>query len=108
MDFSRRGRIRVRGEQRLRPRHGGTRVRQFVGDIAAKGGESGEIFLQHTEGVFAHLEICVQRLAQEDGRELWGWHPEAEAAISRLRVTLQDGRQTLIRERTPELSGERK
>ena len=59
------------------------------------------------EGVFAHLEIFVQRLAQEDGRELWGWHPEAEAAISRLRVTLQDGRQTLIRERTPRLTGER-
>lgn len=59
------------------------------------------------EGVFAHLEIFVQRLAQEDSRELWGWHPEAEAAISRLRVAWQDGRQTLIRERGPELAGER-
>jgi len=57
------------------------------------------------EGVFAHLEIFVQRLAQEDSRELWGWHPEAEAAISRLRITLQDGRQTLIRERDPDLTG---
>ena len=59
------------------------------------------------EGVFAHLEIFVQRLAQENSRELWGWHPEAEAAISRLRVTWQDGRQTLVRERAPELAGER-
>jgi hypothetical protein len=53
------------------------------------------------EGVFAHLEIFVQRLAQEDGRELWGWHPEADDEVSRLRVSFQDGIQTLIRERTP-------
>lgn len=59
------------------------------------------------EGVFAHLEIFVQRLAQEDSRELWGWHPEADAGVMRLRVTLQDGRQTLIRELAPDLSGER-
>ena len=58
------------------------------------------------EGVFAHLEIFVQRLAQEDSRELWGWHPEASAGVMRLRVTLQDGRQTLIREPAPDLSGE--
>ena len=58
------------------------------------------------EGVFAHLEIFVQRLAQEDSRELWGWHPEAETATSRLWVTLQDGRQTLIREQFTDLTGE--
>ena len=58
------------------------------------------------EGVFAHLEIFVQRLAQEDSRELWGWHPEAETAVMRLRVVLQDGRQTLIRELAPEPTGE--
>jgi hypothetical protein len=55
------------------------------------------------EGVFAHLEIFVQRLAQEDSRELWGWHPEADQDLMRLRVSLQDGRQTLIRERIPHL-----
>ena len=59
------------------------------------------------EGVFAHLEIFVQRLAQEDSRELWGWHPEDDVAIMRLRVVLQNGRQTLIRERTPDLNLER-
>ena len=59
------------------------------------------------EGVFAHLEIFVQRLAQEDSRELWGWHPEAEADVMRLRISLQDGRQTLIRELSPELVAER-
>lgn len=59
------------------------------------------------EGVFAHLEIFVQRLAQEDSRELWGWHPEADADVMRLMVSLQDGRQTLIRELAPKLTGER-
>lgn len=58
------------------------------------------------EGVFAHLQIFVQRLAQEDSRELWGWHPDAHAEVVRLRVGLHDGRQTLIRERAPELIGE--
>lgn len=53
------------------------------------------------EGVFAHLEIFVQRLAQENSRELWGWHPEADQDLMQLRVTLIDGRQTLVRERIP-------
>ncbi|SDF81754.1 Serine/threonine protein kinase [Paraburkholderia phenazinium] len=59
------------------------------------------------EGVFAHLEIFVQRLAQEDSRELWGWHPEADSEVMRLRISLQDGRQTLIRELAPQLIRER-
>jgi serine/threonine protein kinase len=53
------------------------------------------------EGVFAHLEIFVQRLAQEDSREMWGWHPEADQDLMKLRVSLLNGRQTLIRERIP-------
>ena len=59
------------------------------------------------EGVFAHLEIFVQRLAQEDSRELWGWHPEADQELVQFRVSLRDGRQTLIRERIPVLAAER-
>lgn len=50
------------------------------------------------EGVFAHLEIFVQRLAQENSRELWAWHPEADEAVRRIRISLQGGRQTLTRE----------
>jgi hypothetical protein len=45
------------------------------------------------------LEIFVQRLAQEDSREMWGWHPEADQDLVRLRVNLLSGRQTLTRER---------
>jgi hypothetical protein len=51
------------------------------------------------EGVFTHLKIFTQRLAQEDARELYGWHPAEEDQIFRLRVALQEGRQMLIRER---------
>jgi serine/threonine protein kinase len=58
------------------------------------------------EGVFAHLEIFVQRLAQEGTRELWGWHPEADKDVNRLRIFLQDGRQTVIRERVAAGIGE--
>jgi hypothetical protein len=36
------------------------------------------------EGVFAHLEIFTQRLAQEDARELHGWHPGDEAGVFRV------------------------
>jgi hypothetical protein len=51
------------------------------------------------EGVFANLKIFTQRLAREDARELYGWHPAEEDRIFRLRVELQQGRQMLIRER---------
>ena len=50
------------------------------------------------EGVFAHLDLFVQRIAQEDVRELHAWHPEREEAVTRLRIELRDGLQTLIRE----------
>ncbi len=53
------------------------------------------------EGVFAHLDLFVQRIAQEDVRELYAWHPEREEAISRLRIELRDARQTLIHEDAP-------
>jgi serine/threonine protein kinase len=49
------------------------------------------------EGVFAHLEIFTQRLAQEDARELHGWHPGDEASVFRVRVEARDGRQILVR-----------
>lgn len=50
------------------------------------------------EGVFAHLEIFTQRLAQEDARELNGWHPGDEASVFRVRVEAREGRQILVRE----------
>jgi hypothetical protein len=50
------------------------------------------------EGVFAHLEIFTQRLAQEDARELHGWHPGEEDSMFRVRVEARDGRQVLVRE----------
>ena len=49
------------------------------------------------EGVFAHLEIFTQRLAQEDARELHGWHPGDEAIVFRVFVDARDGRQILVR-----------
>jgi hypothetical protein len=51
------------------------------------------------EGVFSNLKIFTQRLAQEDARELYGWHPAEEDQVFRLHVELRDGRQTLIREK---------
>ncbi len=50
------------------------------------------------EGVFANLKIFTQRLAREDARELYGWHPAEEDRIFRLHVEFCEGRQTLIRE----------
>jgi len=50
------------------------------------------------EGVFAHLEIFTQRLAQEDARELHGWHPGDEASVFRVRVEAREGRQILVRQ----------
>jgi hypothetical protein len=50
------------------------------------------------EGVFANLEIFTQRLAREDARELWGWHPAEEGQIFSLRVVAREGRQLLVRE----------
>ena len=49
------------------------------------------------EGIFAHLDLFVQRVAQEDVRELHAWHPEREGKVSYLRVELRNGKQTLIR-----------
>jgi hypothetical protein len=50
------------------------------------------------EGIFAHLEIFNQRLAQEDARELHGWHPGEEDKVFRLRIEARDARQVLVRE----------
>lgn len=52
------------------------------------------------QGVFAHLEIFTQRLAQEDARELHGWHPADESGVFRVYVEARDGRQILVREAT--------
>jgi Holliday junction resolvasome RuvABC DNA-binding subunit len=44
------------------------------------------------------LEIFTQRLAREDARALYGWHPIEENKIFQMRVILRDGRQVLVRE----------
>lgn len=49
------------------------------------------------EGVFANLEVFTQRLAREDARELYGWHPAEENRIFSLRVETQNERQVLKR-----------
>lgn len=51
------------------------------------------------EGVFANLKIFTQRLARENARELYGWHPAEEESIFRLFVEFREGRQILVRER---------
>jgi Holliday junction resolvasome RuvABC DNA-binding subunit len=50
------------------------------------------------DSVFANLEVFTQRLAREDARELWGWHPGEETCIFNLRVATRSGHQVLIRE----------
>lgn len=50
------------------------------------------------DSVFANLEVFTQRLAREDARELWGWHPGDESRVFNLRVAARNGRQVLIRE----------
>lgn len=50
------------------------------------------------EGVFAHLDLFVQRVAQEDVRVLHGWHPEREEEVSSFRLELRDGLQVLVRD----------
>jgi len=50
------------------------------------------------EGIFANLEVYTRRLASEDTRELFGWHPGDEHSLFRIRVTAVDGVQTIERE----------
>ena len=50
------------------------------------------------DGVFANLEIFTQRLAREDTRELYGWHPVSPSRVDCLRVKNRDGHQILERE----------
>jgi len=50
------------------------------------------------EGIFANLEVFTQRLAREDARELYGWHPAEDERVFRLRVEARDGRQVLLRD----------
>ena len=57
-----------------------------------------QLFGVAQEGVFANLEIFTQRLAQEDARDLRGWHPTEEERIFRIQVVARDGLQILVRE----------
>jgi hypothetical protein len=50
------------------------------------------------EGVFANLEIFTQRIAREDYRELYGWHPAEEDRVFRVRVQSRPGQQVLTKE----------
>lgn len=52
------------------------------------------------EGVFAHLEIFTQRLAQEDTRVLFSWHPSEEGKTFQVAVQRIDDRQVLTRKET--------
>ena len=49
------------------------------------------------EGVFANLEIFTQRLAQEDARELYAWHPTQENRVDQIRVERRADQQWLVR-----------
>lgn len=53
------------------------------------------------EGVFAHLEVFARRLASEDARVLYGWHPAEEERVMCLRIHEREGRQVLQREPLP-------
>ena len=57
-----------------------------------------QLFGVAQEGVFANLEIFTQRLAQEDARDIRGWHPTEEERIFRIQVVVRNGRQVLVRE----------
>lgn len=50
------------------------------------------------EGIFANLGVFTQRLARENARELYGWHPSEARQVFRLRVVTRDGRQIVSRE----------
>lgn len=52
------------------------------------------------EGVFAHLEIFTQRLAQEDTRVLFSWHPSEEGKTFQVAVQRIEERQVLTRKET--------
>ena len=52
------------------------------------------------EGVFAHLEIFTQRLAQEDTRVLFSWHPSEEGRTFQVAVQRIENRQVLTRKET--------
>ena len=58
-----------------------------------------QLFGASQEGIFAHLEIFTQRLAQEDARELHGWHPAEEDSVFRVIVEAREGRQVMVREK---------
>jgi hypothetical protein len=53
------------------------------------------------EGIFAHLEIFTQRLAQEDSRELHAWNPAEESGVARVAIEARNSRQILVRQVLP-------
>jgi serine/threonine protein kinase len=51
------------------------------------------------EGVFSNLEIFTQRLAREDTREIYGWHPAKNNEIFKISIEQRDGNQVLVKEK---------
>jgi len=54
------------------------------------------------EGVFAHLDLFVQRVTQEDVRELYAWHPEHDGRVSRLHLEVRGDEQVLVHQAATE------
>lgn len=48
------------------------------------------------EGVFAHLDLFVQRVTEEDVREMYAWHPEQDERVSRLNLEMRGDEQVLV------------
>lgn len=52
--------------------------------------------------IFANLAIFTQRLAQENTREFYAWHPSEDTSVFKIAAQLVDGRQIIIRNREDE------
>ena len=50
------------------------------------------------DDLFANLKIFTQRLAGEEARACYAWHPDRVESIDRLVVHLENGRQKVVRE----------
>ena len=50
------------------------------------------------DDLFANLKLFTQRLAGEEARACYAWHPDRVESIDRLVVHLEHGRQKVVRE----------
>ncbi len=63
--------------------------------------EGVQILDAFSDDVFANLGVFVQRLAQEDERNLRAWNPGEEDTVYALCVERRDGRQTIVLQPEP-------